>query len=184
MNLNDWFHRGMTTKEYINSLTDYKDHFLHIYNHFTPFGSDSFFNTVKHKQLRVIAISEVWCGHCMLNIPILLRFAEKVKMDIRILKRDDNLQLMDQYLTNGKRIIPIFIFIDEQGQEVAQWGPVAPSTKQHVALYEKQLPPKDDPHYKEAFKQFIKDVTQAFREDVNIWNGTYESMKRTVERIK
>src|SRR5699024_12328122 len=121
----------------------HKDNFLHVYHHFTPYGSDDFFEAVKEKRLRVIVISEIWCGHCMLNIPILLRLAEKTNMNIRFIARDENIELMDKYLTNGKRIIPIFIFIDENGKEVATWGPVAESTKQHVAQYQQQLPPKD-----------------------------------------
>src|SRR5699024_11416989 len=104
----------------------------------------------------------------MLNFPILLRLAEKTNMNIRYIARDENIELIDKYLTNGKRIIPIFIFIDENGKEVATWGPVAESTKQHVAQYQQQLPPKDAPDYEEKFKQFIKQVTKAFREETDI----------------
>src|SRR5690625_5900658 len=83
-----------------------------IYNNFQIPNEDDFFSTLKSKDLRVIVLAEVWCGHCMLNIPILLHLAEKTEMPVRILPRDENLDLMDQYLTNDKRIIPIFIFIE------------------------------------------------------------------------
>src|SRR5690625_6161251 len=53
----------------------------------------------------------------MLNIPIFLKIAEIANMPVRFLNRDENLELMDEYLTNGNRVIPIFIFIDEDGNE-------------------------------------------------------------------
>src|SRR5699024_5936880 len=184
VNLNEWYERGIPSDKYIASLAYHKDNFLHVYHHFTPYGSDDFFEAVKEKRLRVIVISEIWCGHCMLNIPILLRLAEKTNMNIRFIARDENVELMDRYLTTGKRIIPIVRSIDGNGKGVATWGSVAESTKQHVAQYQQQLPPKDAPDYEEKFKQFIKQVSTAFREETDIWNGTYESMKQTIEQIK
>ncbi len=79
----------------------------------------------------------------MLNIPVLLRLSEKTNTPVRFLPRDENLELMDQYLTNGKsRTIPIFIFIDNDGNEVAKWGPIAERTKQFVDQYRESFQQK------------------------------------------
>ncbi|MBM3428717.1 MAG: thioredoxin family protein, partial [Bacteroidetes bacterium] len=43
--------------------------------------------------------------------------------ELRIVGRDDNESLMDQYLTNGSRSIPIMIGLDNQFKEVFRWGP-------------------------------------------------------------
>ena len=54
--------------------------------------------------------------------PIIQRMAEVSQIELRFLIRDENLELMDQYLTNQTaRSIPIFIFIDEAGEEKAVW---------------------------------------------------------------
>ena len=48
------------------------------------------------------------------------RISEVANIDMSLLIRDENLELMDQYLTNGTaRAIPIFIFIDKDGNEQA-----------------------------------------------------------------
>src|SRR5699024_4070075 len=114
---------------------------------------EAFLQAVKERNLRVIVLAEGWCGHCMLNIPVLLRLAEKTNMPVRILPRDEILELMDQYLTDEKRIIPIFIVIDESGNEVAKWGPKTDSTDQFVKKHTADLPPKDTEDYEEKFKQ-------------------------------
>src|SRR5699024_10093403 len=102
---------------------------------------------------------------------------------VKILPRDENLELMDQYLTNGNRTIPKFIFIDEAGREIATWGPVAESTKKFVDQYRQELPEKDTPGYDEKFKTFINITSKAFREDPKLWNGVYNSMKETLLKI-
>ena len=44
--------------------------------------------------------------------------------------RDEHLSIMDQYLTNGTRSIPILISVDKQGNELFHWGPrPAPAQK-------------------------------------------------------
>jgi hypothetical protein len=37
--------------------------------------------------------------------------------------RDTNPEVMDQYLTNGSRSIPIVIALNESFEEVGHWGP-------------------------------------------------------------
>ncbi|RST72729.1 thioredoxin family protein [Siminovitchia acidinfaciens] len=184
MNLNEWFDKGLTTEQYIEDLEYHKDSFLHIYENFQPPADEGFFNKIKGKNLRVVALAEVWCGHCMLNVPVLLRLAEKTEMDVRLLPRDQHLDLMDQYLTNGNRVIPIFIFIDENGEQVAKWGPITESTKAFVGEFKKDLPSKDDDSYEEKFKSMIKIVAKTFKENSDFWNDSYESMKETLAEVK
>ena len=91
-----------------------------------------------------------WCGDAMLCVPILMRLAEAAGFELRFLIRDENLELMDQYLTNGKsRSIPIFIFIDADGEERAVWGPRAPEVQRLIEEMRASLPPKDDPQFEE-----------------------------------
>src|SRR5699024_10287447 len=180
MDLNKWFDKGLTPEEYMDSLEYHKDNFMHVYNHFTMPDDEDKLAAIKEKNLRVVALAEVWCGHCMLCVPILLRLAEKTGMPVKILPRDENLELMDQYLTNEKRIIPIFVFIDEDGNEIAKWGPMSETTRAYVDNLKKDLPPKDAEDYKEKFKEFAKTTSKEFTENKDIQKGTYESIVNTL----
>lgn len=179
MNLNEWFNHGINKEQYMANLDKHRDGFMHIYNNFSvPEADKSFLNEVKN--VRVIVLAEVWCGHCMLDIPILLHICEQADLPIRFLPRDENLELMDQYLTNEKRIIPIFIFIDEDGNELAKWGPMAPKVKEYVDTLKKDLPEKDDPGYEEAFQKYVNTIGESFRNDDTFWNYVYEDLKNTL----
>ncbi len=72
-----------------------------------------------------IVLTEDWCGDSAQNLPYIAKFAALNKnIDLRILLRDDNLDIMDLYLTNGKsRSIPKLIAIDSDGNELFVWGP-------------------------------------------------------------
>lgn len=182
MSLNKWYDKGQTTDQYIESLTTHEAGFKHVHENFNLPDDEQFFKSVKDKNLRVLILAEPWCGHCMFTIPVLLQFAAETDMSVRFLPRDENLELMDQYLTNGKsRSVPIFIFIDENGIEVAKWGPVADKTKEVVDELKLNLPEKDADDYDIKFTEFIASLGNEFRENPVFWIATYEGMKQSLE---
>lgn len=72
--------------------------------------------------IRVLALSEDWCGDCVENVPIVAKLAHLYPVfELRIFPRDENLDIMDKYLTEGKRTIPVFVFFDEAGNEIGRF---------------------------------------------------------------
>lgn len=181
MQLNDWYAKGLTKDAYMARLDKHKDNFMKIYENYTVPADEDFFSTLREKNLRVVVLAEVWCGHCMLDIPILLHLAEAANMPVRFLPRDENLELMDQHLTNGKsRTIPIMLFIDEDGNQVGKWGPIAPEVKEFTQQYTAALPEKDSPAYDEKFKELIQMTSKEFTENENLWNAVYNDIKKVL----
>jgi hypothetical protein len=75
------------------------------------------------QPLNVLALAEDWCGDVIDNLPVLGRLAESSgKLNVRVFLRDENLDLMDQYLNQGQfRSIPVFVFFDEQFNEIGHF---------------------------------------------------------------
>jgi selT/selW/selH-like putative selenoprotein len=75
------------------------------------------------RPLRVLALAEDWCGDVIANLPVLGQLAaESGALDIRVFLRDQNLDLIDQYLKDGQhRSIPVFVFFDADFQELGHW---------------------------------------------------------------
>ncbi|HZW33201.1 MAG TPA: thioredoxin family protein, partial [Isosphaeraceae bacterium] len=71
----------------------------------------------------VLVLAEDWCGDVIANLPILGKLAEASgKLNLRIFLRDQNLDLMDQYLNQGKfRSIPVFVFFDDDFNEIGRF---------------------------------------------------------------
>jgi hypothetical protein len=61
------------------------------------------------------------CGDALYNIPVLAKIAAQCpNVDLRVVQRDDNLDIMDEHLNQGLyRSVPCFIFLDESYREVA-----------------------------------------------------------------
>jgi thiol-disulfide isomerase/thioredoxin len=72
------------------------------------------------KPVRVLVLSEDWCGDCTDNLPILNRLAEESgKLDVRIVSRDEHLEIMDAFLKYDKfRAIPLILFLDDDGNVI------------------------------------------------------------------
>ncbi|MBA3633650.1 MAG: thioredoxin family protein [Acidobacteria bacterium] len=72
-----------------------------------------------------LILTEGWCGDAAQNIPTIEKIAaENPNIETRYLLRDENLELMDAYLTNNARSIPKLICLDaETLQEIGTWGP-------------------------------------------------------------
>lgn len=78
---------------------------------------------IKKPQTWLI-ISETWCADSAQNIPIIYKIVElNPLINLKIILRDDNPDIMDLYLTNGTRSIPILIVFDETSNELFRWGP-------------------------------------------------------------
>ncbi len=78
---------------------------------------------VKRKMIWLI-LTEGWCGDAAQNIPIIEKIAaENPDIETRYLLRDENLELMDKYLTNRGRAIPKLICLDAKTfREIGTWG--------------------------------------------------------------
>ena len=83
-----------------------------------------------------VVITEGWCGDAAQNLPVLNKLADLTdKIDLKIVLRDDNLALMDLFLTNGGRSIPKLIALDTANNVLFTWGPRPKTATQMVADY-------------------------------------------------
>lgn len=72
-----------------------------------------------------LVITESWCGDAAHVVPVINKVSELHKgIDLKLVMRDENEALMDQFLTNGGKSIPKLIMIDNASQEVINsFGP-------------------------------------------------------------
>ncbi len=69
-------------------------------------------------------LTEPWCGDSAQCLPYISAIAAlNNNIDLRLILRDENLDLMEYFLTNGTRSIPRLVVFDAGGNELTQWGP-------------------------------------------------------------
>lgn len=102
-----------------------------------------------------LVITESWCGDAAHVIPVLNKIAEiNSNIEIKLVLRDDNLELMDMFLTNGAKAIAKVIIIDnETGDVLNTYGPR----------------PSEATNYVNRFKAKNGKLTVDFKEDLQHW---------------
>jgi hypothetical protein len=71
----------------------------------------------------LLVLAEDWCGDAVNTVPVLAKLAEAVpELDLRILGRDANPDLMDPHLSAGAQAIPVVMVLDEDFRELGWWG--------------------------------------------------------------
>jgi len=98
------------------------------------------------KKVSLYVLTESWCGDAAPALPVMNKIAAlNEHIALKVILRDDNIALMNRFLTNGNMSIPKLIIWDEEKQEViGDWGPrpqpLAELVADHKAANGKLLP--------------------------------------------
>ena len=135
------FEQGMTYDDYKAQMTRNQDRFQANEQALELDPADLAAFTNLPKPLNVLVLAEDWCGDVINNLPILGRLAaESGKLNLRIFLRDQNLDIMDQYLNQGQfRSIPVFVFFDDQFNELGRFIERPASVTERNARSQREL---------------------------------------------
>lgn len=108
-----------------------------------------------NKKLTWIVLTESWCGDAAHIVPVINKVAEiNGNIDLRLVLRDENEDLMNMFLTNGGKAIPKLIAIEkETGNVINTFGP---RPFEAIKLVNE---------YKEKFGT----LTPEFKQDLQVW---------------
>ena len=134
------------------------------------------FKNITQKQTWLV-ISEPWCGDAAQTLPFLNKIARNSEnIELKIVLRDENLDLMNQFLTNGSQSIPIVIMMDEEMNLVQTFGPRSKAATKLVSDYKAEHGVIDD-----AFKEMLQ-VWYNNDKGVSIVNDIFERMNLKIEQ--
>jgi hypothetical protein len=110
------FEQGLRYADFLAQATVNRDKF-ELYYEESPLSAEdlSFFKKAAaspNGPAKILALAEAWCGDVYRELPTVARIAEATGMSLRIFLRDENPDIMDEFLSNnGKsRAIPVFVF--------------------------------------------------------------------------
>ncbi|WP_396165217.1 thioredoxin family protein [Flavobacterium sp.] len=90
---------------------------------------------LKSKQTWLV-ISEGWCGDAAQILPIIKLMSEASKnIDLKLVFRDENEELINLFLTNGAKSIPKLLLLDEVFHLINHWGPRPEGAKNLIIEY-------------------------------------------------
>jgi hypothetical protein len=109
------FAQGLSYADFLAQAAVNRDKFEANYKD-APLTADdiAFFKNAASRRngaVKVLALAEAWCGDVYRELPTMARIAEAAGMTLRVFLRDQNADIMDEFLLHGhKRAIPVFAF--------------------------------------------------------------------------
>lgn len=87
------------------------------------------------ERITWLVLTEPWCGDAAQCLPYIQKVAAASKgmIELKLLLRDENLDIMDQFLTGGARSIPKLIAVNAAHTVLYTWGP-RPAEAQQILL--------------------------------------------------
>lgn len=129
-----------------------------------------------------LTLTEFWCGDAAQIIPTIQKMSTlSDKIEHRLVFRDQEPELMDAFLTNGTRSIPLTIILEKESLKVlGHWGP-RPQELQAFILENLQAlgKIKDEQVYKNSNAEFLTKVQRWYAKD-----KTYSTQKEFLEMLK
>jgi len=122
----DRFGAGMTWHQYREYIKRNREKFDYNYaeSALTDEDAEAFRSLVARPDgpAKVLALGEDWCPDVFRGLPVMIRIAEAAGIELRIFPRDDNLDIMDEFLKGGEsQSIPTFVFYTRDHRYIAHW---------------------------------------------------------------
>ncbi len=120
------------------------------------------------KKISWLVLTESWCGDASPSLPVMHKITElNPNISLQIILRDEHIELMNRFLTNGAMSIPKLIAIDDQTNNVLDsWGPRSNAATELVENQKKEYG-KLTPEFKESLQVWYnKDKGQSVLKDL------------------
>jgi Thioredoxin len=117
------FEQGMTARQYLAQMDLNQERLVRALDAVTLRPEDTQALERSGATRKILVITEDWCGTSLAVLPYVFKLAEAdPRIDLRVFLRDQNPDLMDQYLKDGRhRSIPVVVFLDEALTELARF---------------------------------------------------------------
>ena len=138
------FDQGVSYETYMGQIKVNKARFEDFYNNFSVTSED----TAALKELvgkangpaKMLVLGEDWCGDVIRGLPVLARIAEASGMHMTIFPRDENHDIMNEFLKNGQWMsIPVAVFYTKDHEYITHWIERPEIAEQEMEQIEKDI---------------------------------------------
>ena len=145
-------------KEWMAAIGQRQTEFQRHYDDFQlrPEDSEYFKKLVAERGLKALVIGEDWCPDVWRGLPVMAKVAEASGMEVRYFMRDQNKDIMAEFLKNGEfESIPTVVFYDRDHNYLGHWIERAKLTDEQMpevrrSVMPNPMPERDTPEYTKA----------------------------------
>lgn len=152
------FETGMKSfAEWMRTIDTRHEEFQKHYDEYTPNVDDvaAIKALVASHGVKVLVLGEAWCPDVWRGLPVVARMAEATGMTVRFFLRDENKDIMGEFLNKGEfESIPTVVFYDGNHNHLGTWIERPVEAIEDMARLRKEIlepaPQEDVPERTEA----------------------------------
>lgn len=173
------FNSGLTWHEYSARIERNKEKFEYNYAETSVSPEDAAaLKALASKDggpAKMLVLGEDWCPDVFRGLPVLTRIAEAAGMEERIFPRDDNLDIMNEFLKDGEhQSIPTAVFYTKDHRYIAHWIERPAKANAEIPDMMKLFEGKERPEARKLYDEFQRG---------EVWAGWREETIREVRAL-
>lgn len=181
------FAQGITYEEWMKTIDRNQARFEENYAGFDPAPEDvaaiKALMAKPNGPAKCLALGEAWCPDVFRGLPPMAKLAEQTGMELRIFFRDQNLDIMNEFLKRGEfQSIPTFVFYTRDHKYIGHWIERAEKANQEMPLLQaitsKLRQPDITPEQRE---QYMKEYA-AFQNGP-VWRGWQDAEIKEIRAL-
>ena len=150
------FASGLATfGEWMDAIEERKEEFQRHYDEYEPNPEDleAVRSLVEDHGVKALVLGEHWCPDVWRGLPVIAKVAERTGMELRIFFRDQNNDIMAEFLNQGEfESIPTIVFYDRNQRYLGHWIERPALADEEMALLREIMAgtERDTPEWDEA----------------------------------
>ena len=188
---------GMTWQEWMERIDRNQDKFKENYESTTlnpediaiikaliakPRGPDVW-GVSQHAPATVLALGEAWCPDVFRGLPVMARLCEATGLRLKIFFRDENLDIMNEFLYKGEfQSIPTFVFYTKSHEYLGHWIEKPKKAREEQELLQQVTGRMRDPDLTPEERQKYMDEYAAFQRGP-IWDGWRQAQVKEIREL-
>ena len=121
---------------WMDAIEQRQKEFQQHYDDFTPNEEDvaALAALVERHGVKALSLGEDWCPDVWRGVPVIAKIAERTGMELRLFKRDENKDIMSEFLNQGEfESIPTIVFYDREHRYLGHWIERAALANEEIA---------------------------------------------------
>ena len=177
--------KGISPSAYMDWMEKNKEQFKAYYEQFAWPSAElqEFYESLNNRDdLRCMIITADWCGDALRSVPVVFRAMEAGGVPTEVMIIEQHYDLIDQFLTDGGRSIPIILITDTGGHLLGKWGPRPQHVQEAMNEFKKANPDREAPDYQEKLAEARKEIGRRYGEAADYTPVILRELQAILER--
>jgi hypothetical protein len=137
----------------------------------------------RHAPGKVLALAEAWCPDCYRGLPVMARLCEATGLELRVFFRDQNLDIMSEFLYRGEfRSIPTFVFYTKVHEYLGHWIEMPQKAREEQGVLQEITSKMRNPDLKPAEREKYLEEYATFQRGP-VWDSWRQAQIKETRRL-